>query len=254
MDHKSAAPQPFDIPLSCFSPTHAFRHHPRLLLPMSLFVSPSPLFGAVPSPYEALDDLIVGAPLAPLSCGRAACAPRAAWAAAAPSFRLHRQPCFAPPVEPEVHLRRADEGVYAAIPLGRSFTARDVRCVPPPPPSGSGAELLSSTFRKTAPSASRPFTLLSLPAYPYPSPSPPPQPEPVWTRPHRYRLPPKHHRLAQRRRPPRSLPHPAPHGAAHRRLSRPGGMRGEPLRGMAGFCLQMHERGWCACRHPGLPG
>lgn len=91
-----------------------------LLFPSSHFASP---FGAF---ADDLDDLL-GPPATlrhyPSACGRAACfGPPPATV-----YRLHRQPSFAPPAEPEVHLRRTESGVLAVCLLGRSFSNQDIR-------------------------------------------------------------------------------------------------------------------------------
>ena len=77
---------------------------------------------------DPFDDLLLASPYGPPamarapSCGRAACAPRAA-AACGP----RRQSC-PPPAEPEVHLTRHEDGVVAECLLGRGFDERDIRC------------------------------------------------------------------------------------------------------------------------------
>lgn len=43
------------------------------------------------------------------------------------SFRVHRQPLLSPPLEPEVHITRTQDGVLARCPLGLSFSGSDVR-------------------------------------------------------------------------------------------------------------------------------
>ncbi|KAL4458331.1 hypothetical protein ABPG75_013196 [Micractinium tetrahymenae] len=81
------------------------------------------------SPFAALDDLddLFGPPPSlrpyPSACARAACfGPPPA----ATGYSLHRQPSFAPPAEPEVHLLRTDSGVLAVCPLGRAFSSQDI--------------------------------------------------------------------------------------------------------------------------------
>jgi hypothetical protein len=61
-------------------------------------------------------------------------------AAAAPTFRVLRAaPAFPEPEELEVYLRRTEEGVLAACPLGLGFSRDDIRCVrsAPSPPLGA---------------------------------------------------------------------------------------------------------------------
>lgn len=95
-----------------------------------LFRSPFSAFSAIDAALE--DDWFVPSFAPSLSrhpsCGMAACAaPLLPAMAPAAAFRLHRQPSFAPPTEPEVHISRTAEGVLAACPLGRGFSARDIR-------------------------------------------------------------------------------------------------------------------------------
>lgn len=89
-----------------------------LLFPSSHFASPFAAFA------DDLDDML--APPPSLRCYPSACR-SAAYGPPATVYRLHRQPSFAPPAEPEVHLRRTDSGVLAGCPLGRAFSSEDIR-------------------------------------------------------------------------------------------------------------------------------
>lgn len=67
------------------------------------------------------------------SCRGSACAAPLLYpaaAAAAPIFRVLRAaPAFPEPEEPEVYIRRTEEGVLAACPLGHGFSRDDIRWV-----------------------------------------------------------------------------------------------------------------------------
>lgn len=91
-------------------------------------------FGPALDDLLSLDDVLADSMMRPAAyvprrsaqpCGRscAAFAPPPP-----PAYRLVRQPAFAPPVEPEVHLKRGSDGVVAYVPLGRGFSRQDVRC------------------------------------------------------------------------------------------------------------------------------
>ncbi len=71
------------------------------------------------------------------SCRGSACAAPRLYrpaAAATPTFRVLRAaPAFPEPEEPEVYIRRTEEGVLAVCPLGHGFCRDDIRCVAPPP-------------------------------------------------------------------------------------------------------------------------
>lgn len=88
------------------------------------------------APFAGLfdDNWGYGSPQAPMlmRCG-AACAPPLGLLLAprvrlppATAYRLQRHASYAPPTEPEVHVRRTPEGVVAACPLGRGFSSQDI--------------------------------------------------------------------------------------------------------------------------------
>lgn len=94
---------------------------------MAALLFPSSHFSPFAALADDLDDLF-GPPPSLRSYPGSACG-RAAFCGPPPAtvYRLHRQPSFAPPAEPEVHLRRTDSGVLAACPLGRAFSNQDIR-------------------------------------------------------------------------------------------------------------------------------
>lgn len=94
------------------------------LHPASLFTAPMGLLDEDFLMADLLNPMAGALPPQPRACRAAACAVPAARPVA---YRLHRQPSFAPPAEPEVYLKRTSEGVLAACPLGRAFSRADIR-------------------------------------------------------------------------------------------------------------------------------
>ena len=67
---------------------------------------------------------------APQRCSQGACSAAARFQhpPTLPAYRLVRQPSFAPPAVPEVHLQRVSDGVVACCRLRRGFSRQDIRC------------------------------------------------------------------------------------------------------------------------------